>query len=86
MSKIQTMYAKVRFTDASGTHEQGSKIEVPVESDAEKAECDTLVRYGVLTPNQPASDSALPHGDLPDTKEYDARDTSGKFAKEPKAK
>lgn len=55
MSKVQTMYAKVRFTDGNGTHEEGEKIEVPVESDAEIAECDTLVRYGVLTPNAPSA-------------------------------
>lgn len=52
--KVQTMYAKVRFTDAEGTHEEGDKIEVPCESDEQKAECDTLVRYGVLTPNAPS--------------------------------
>lgn len=53
MSKVKTMYAKVRFTDANGTHDEGDPVEVAVETDAQQAECDTLVRYGVLTPHAP---------------------------------
>lgn len=43
-----TVYAYVNYTDATGTHAEGETITLPYETDAEKAEVQGMISYGIV--------------------------------------
>lgn len=52
---MRSFYAKVQFTDANGVHEAGSIVNLPYESDEDIANAQSMVRYGIVTEQAPAS-------------------------------
>lgn len=46
-------WALMQFTDSSGKHEPGEKLDLPRNTDAEKAEFDRLVDYEIVTTTEP---------------------------------
>lgn len=50
---MATRYALLEYTDASGTHEPGDKIEVAADTDIEKANDQRLLDTGVYSKTQP---------------------------------
>ena len=53
-------WAKIEFTDANGKHEEGEALDLPRETDAEKAEFDRLKEYGIITTTEPKTAKSDP--------------------------
>lgn len=43
------LYARVKWTNAEGTHEVGDAVELPTGTDQEAAEVERLVNAGILS-------------------------------------
>lgn len=43
-----TVYAYVEYTDSTGTHKEGSQVILPYGTDAEKAEVQGMIAYGIV--------------------------------------
>lgn len=52
MAKVYTL---IEFTDAEGTHEVGSEVELPRTTDAEKAEFEQYLQRGIVSTTKPAA-------------------------------
>lgn len=55
MATVRDFWAKVGFTDADGEHPAGTLVRVPYGSDAEIAAAQSMLAYGVLSEQAPAS-------------------------------
>lgn len=47
-------YVAIPYTDAEGKHEVDEEVEFPRDTDEQKANFDTLVRYGIVTTSAPS--------------------------------
>lgn len=46
--KTITVYAYVAYTDSRGSHQEGEEITLPYATDAEKAEVQGMISYGIV--------------------------------------
>lgn len=54
---MRTFYALVEFSDVNGTHPAGHPVNLPYETDEDIANAQSMIRYGVVAEQAPASAS-----------------------------